>query len=154
VATFCQVTQPSTTNDGLYAPGLRFGEQRVMAILAALVGFCYLIKGFTNVQLVERAGALLQLPYTSRQATYDLRRLKRKGLIDRIAGTHRYQLTSLGRRVAVLFTKTYCRVLAPGLTALDPRLPEDVTARNPLSTAWRSLQKALDDFVDTKMIAA
>jgi hypothetical protein len=154
VATFCQVTQPSTTNDGLYAPGLRFGEQRVMAILAALVGFCYLIKGFTNVQLVERAGALLQLSYTSRQATYDLRRLKRKGLIDRIAGTHRYQLTSLGRRVAVLFTKTYCRVLAPGLTALDPRLPEDVTARNPLSTAWRSLQKALDDFVDTKMIAA
>jgi hypothetical protein len=154
VATFCQVTQPSTTNDGLYAPGLRFGEQRVMAILAALVGFCYLIKGFTNVQLVERAGALLQLSYTSRQATYDLRRLKRKGLIDRIAGTHRYQLTSLGRRVAVLFTKTYCRVLAPGLTALDPRLPEDVAARNPLSTAWRSLQKALDDFVDTKMIAA
>jgi hypothetical protein len=154
VATFCQVTRPSTTDDGLYAPGLRFGEQRVMAILAALVGFCYLIQGFTNCQLVERAGALLQLPYTARQATYDLRRLKRKGLIAKIAGTHRYQLTSLGRRVAVLFTKAYSRVLAPGLTALDPRLPEDVAARSSLSTAWRSLQKALDDFVETKMIAA
>jgi hypothetical protein len=154
VATFCQVTRPSTTDDGLYAPGLRFGEQRVMAILAALVGFCYLIKGFSNGQLVERAGALLQLSYTSRQATYDLRRLKRKGLIAKIDGTHRYRLTSLGRRVAVLFTKTYSRVLAPGLTALDPRLPEDVTARSPLSIAWRSLQKALDDFVETKMIAA
>jgi hypothetical protein len=154
VATFCQVTRPSTTEDGLYAPGLRFGEQRVMAILAALVGFCYLIKGFTNGQLVQRAGALLQSSYTVRQATYDLRRLKRKGLIAKIAGTHRYQLTSLGRRVAVLFTKTYSRVLAPGLTALDPRLPEDVTARSTLSIAWRSLQKALDDFVETKMIAA
>jgi hypothetical protein len=154
VATFCQVTRPSTTDDGLYAPGLRFGEQRVMAILAALVGFCYLIQGFTNCQLVERACALLQLPYTARQATYDLRRLKRKGLIAKIAGTHRYQLTSLGRRVAVLFTKAYSRVLAPGLTALDPRLPEDVAARSSLSTAWRSLQKALDDFVETKMIAA
>ena len=154
VATFCQVTRPSTTDDGLYAAGLRCGEQRVMAILAALVGFCYLIRGFTNRQLVERVRALLQSPYSSRQATYDLRRLKRKGLIARIAGTNRYQLTNLGRRVAVLFTKTYGRVLAPGLSALDPRLPEDVTARSGLSTAWRCFEKALDDFIETELIAA
>jgi hypothetical protein len=56
VATFCQVTRPSMTDDGLYAPGLRFGEQRVMAILAALVGFCYLIKGFTNHQISGTSG--------------------------------------------------------------------------------------------------
>lgn len=154
VATFSQVTRPSTTDDGLYAAGLRFGEQRVMAILAALVGFCYLIRGFTNRQLVERVRALLQSPYSSRQATYDLRRLKRKGLIAKIAGTNRYQLTSLGRRVAVLFTKTYGRVLAPGLSALDPRLPEDVKARSGLSTAWRCFEKALDDFMETELIAA
>jgi hypothetical protein len=154
VATFCQVTRPSTTNDGLYAAGLRFGEQRVMAILAALVGFCYLIRGFTNRQLVERVRALLQSPYTSRQATYDLRRLKRKGLIGKIAGTNRYQLTSLGRRVAVLFTKTYGRVLAPGLSALDPRLPEDVKARSGLSTSWHCFEKALADFMETELIAA
>ena len=36
-------------------------------------------------------------PYTGRQATYDLRRLKRKGRIQKIQGTHRYQLTGLGR---------------------------------------------------------
>jgi hypothetical protein len=62
-------------------------------------------------------------PYTGRQVTYDPRRLKRKYLIVKLAHTHRYQLTSLGRRVAVLFTKTYGRVLAPGLSALDPHLP-------------------------------
>lgn len=93
-----------------------------MAILAALVGFFYLIRGFTNRQLVERVAALLDSPYTNRQATYDLRRLKRKGLIEKIAGTQRFQLTRLGRRVAMLFTKTYGRVLAPGLSVLDPRL--------------------------------
>ena len=60
-----------------------------MAILAALVGFCYLIRGFTNRQLVERVGALLQSPYTCRQATYDLRRLKRKELIAKVAHTNR-----------------------------------------------------------------
>jgi hypothetical protein len=129
-------------------------EQRVMAILAALVGFCFLIRGFTNRQLVERVKALLESPYTSRQATYDLRRLRRKGLITKIAGTQRYQLAGLGRRVAVLFTKTYGRVLAPGLSALDPRLPEDVRARSSLSTAWRGFEKALDDYMKVKLIAA
>src|SRR5215469_14486549 len=154
VATFCQVTRPSTTEDGLYAPGLRFGEQRGMAILAALVGFCFLIRGFTNRQLVERVGGFLQSPYTSWQATYDLRRLRRKGLIAKIAGTQRYQLACLGRRVAVLFTKTYGRVLAPGLSLLDPRLPEDVTARSPLSTAWHGFERNLDEFIQANLVAA
>ena len=124
-----------------------------MAILAALVGFCFLIRGFTNRQLVERVAGLLQSPYTSRQATYDLRRLRRKGLIAKIAGTQRYQLASLGRRVAVLFTKTYGRVLAPGLSVLDPRLPEDVSARSSLSTAWRGFERNLDDFIQVNLVA-
>jgi hypothetical protein len=67
-------------------------------------------------------------------ADYDLRRLKRKGLITRIPGRHRYQVTPLGRRVAVLFTKIYGRVLTPGLTALDPRLPEQLSTRSELAT--------------------
>jgi hypothetical protein len=122
VATFTEVTRPSTI-DGQHAPALRFGEPRVMAVMAAIVGFTHLLAGFDNPALVQLVGALLDQPYTSRQATYDLRRLKRKGLIVRLPGHHRYQLTPLGRRVAVLFTKTYGRVLAPGLAALDPHLP-------------------------------
>lgn len=35
VATFDNVTRPSITDDGLYAPSLRFGDPRVMAILIA-----------------------------------------------------------------------------------------------------------------------
>jgi hypothetical protein len=47
----------------------------------------------------------------------------RKGLILKLPHSHRYQLTELGRRVAVLFTKAYGRVLAPGLIVLDPKAP-------------------------------
>jgi len=78
-------------------------------------------------------------------STYDLRRLKRKGLILKTPHSHRYQLTPLGRRVAVLFTKTYGRVLAPGLILLDPKLPDHLKRRNPLATAWRHLDGALDE---------
>ncbi len=154
VATFHKVTRPSQTPDGLYAPGLRFGEPRVMAVLAALVGFSHLLDGFTNRQLVRRASALLDAPYSSRQATYDLRRLRRKGLLERLPNSHHYQLTLTGRRVAVLFTKAYGRILAPGLSLLDPDLPNGLAQRSLLATAWRRLQSALDEFADRAFVAA
>jgi hypothetical protein len=52
MATFVEVTRPSTI-DGQYAPGLRFGDPRVMAVLAALVGFTHLLAGFDNRSLVR-----------------------------------------------------------------------------------------------------
>ncbi len=153
VATFTEVTRPSVV-DGQHAPGLRFGDPRVMAVLAAAVGFTHLLAGFDNPTLVRLVGTLIDAPYTSRQATYDLRRLRRKRLIIRLPGSHRYQLTPLGRRVAVLFTKTYGRVLAPGLAALDPRLPDELSRRSPLATAWRQLDRTLNTFIDEGLAAA
>ena len=153
VATFTEVTRPCII-DGQHAPALRFGEPRVMAVMAAIVGFTHLLAGFDNPTLVRLVGTLLDQPYTSRQATYDLRRLKRKGLIVRLSGHHRYQLTPRGRRVAVLFTKTYGRVLAPGLAALDPRLPPELVRRSPLAIAWRQFDCALDNFISEALTTA
>jgi hypothetical protein len=153
VVTFEEVTRPSEI-DGLHAPGLRFGDRRVMAVLAATVGFAHLVAGFDNRQLTELVATLLDRPYTSRHATYDLRRLRRKNLIERIPHTHRYQLTAPGRRVAVLFTKAHGRVLAPALAWLNPDLPDDISSRSPLAKAWRQLDRALDDFIANGLIAA
>jgi hypothetical protein len=91
------VVGPSTTPDGQRAAGLRFGDARVMAVRAAVVGFVHLVAGFDNAGLASRVATLLGGPSTSRQATYDLRRLRRKGLIVRVPGHHRYQLTPLGK---------------------------------------------------------
>ena len=110
--------------------------------------------GFDNRTLTDLMASLLDTPYTSRQATYDLRRLRRKRLIERLPHSNRYQLTALGRRVAVLFTKAYGRILAPGLTATDPTLPADLAKRHPLATAWRSLDRELDRFITAGLAAA
>ena len=154
VVTLAQVTRPSETPDGLHAPALCFGDPRVMAILAALLLFSHVLAGFRNRDLVELVASLLDRPYTARQATYDLRRLRRKGLITRLPRSQRYQLTSLGRRVAVLFTKAHSRVLAPGLALLDPALPPDIAPSSPLGQAWRRLDHALDDFIAGELVAA
>ena len=155
VVTFNQVTRPSTTADGLHAPGLRFGDPRVMAVLSAIVGFVHTVVGFTNAALVERVGPLLEdLSYSSRQATYDLRRLIRKEVIVRIPGTQRYQLTPLGRQIAVWFTKAHGRVLTPGLAWTDPTLPDDIAARSPLAVTWRAFDRAVDQFIADQILAA
>lgn len=154
VVTLAAVTRPSVTADGQRACALRFGDPRVMALMAALVGFAHLLAGFDNPAVVRRVGALLDGGYTSRQATYDLRRLRRKGLIVRLAGTHRYQLTATGRRVAVLFVKAYGRVLGPGLAVLGPALPAEAARGSPLALAWKTLDRELDAFITAGLAAA
>jgi hypothetical protein len=148
VATLNQVTRPSLTSDGQHAPALRFGDARAMALMAAITGFSHLIAGFDNRALVSRMRALADENYTSRQATYDLRRLRRKQIIRRTEGSHRYQLTPAGRAIAVLFTKAYGRILSPGLALLDPQLPQGLASRSPLAIAWKNLTTALDNFLD------
>ena len=110
--------------------------------------------GFDNRSLTQLTSALLGVPYTSRHATYDLRRLRRKQIIERLPGTHRYRLTPHGRAIAVLFTKTYGRILTPGLTDLSLALPADLARRSPLAAAWRQLDRALDQHITARLAAA
>jgi hypothetical protein len=147
-----RVVLPSSV-DGQSAPGLRFGDPRVMALLAALCGFSHLFDGFTNRSL--RALMTTALPgYTARHMTYDLRRLRRKGLVRRIPRSQRYELTSEGRRLAVFLTKTYTRIVNPSLAELDPKLPEQISARSALARGWRSFEQALDERIKEAAIAA
>jgi hypothetical protein len=89
-----------------------------MALLACLCHYGHLFNGLTNRSLRE-----LIAGYSTNQATYDLRRVRRKGLIHRIPHSQRYELTDEGRRIAVFFTKTYTRIVNPSLAELDPSSP-------------------------------
>ena len=64
---------------------------------------------------------LLGAPYTMAQASYDLARLRRNGLITRRPHTNTYDLTPDGLKFAVFYTKVHNRVLAPLFTAGQPQ---------------------------------
>src|SRR5207245_9707641 len=51
--------------------------------------------------------------YAPGQMTYDRRRLRFHGLIDRVPHTHRYRITELGARMAVLYVRVYARGFRP-----------------------------------------
>src|SRR5438132_11583270 len=61
--------------------------------------------------------------YTGAQMTYDLRRLRLKGLIFRPPKTHRYFLTPYGWKVARLFARLEARVFRPGRGPPDSFAP-------------------------------
>jgi hypothetical protein len=146
------VVLPST-RDGLPAPGLRFGDPRVMALLACLCHWSHLFNGLTNRSLRELVADLIA-GYTARQATYDLRRLRRKGLIRRVPRSQRYELTDHGRMIAVFFTKTHTRIVNPSLAELDPRLPDPIARTTTLGRSWRQFEHALDQRIQQAAIAA
>jgi hypothetical protein len=123
--------QQPTVIDEQRVSALRFGDPRVMALLQALIGFTHLPRGFRNRDLRPQIEALWGRPYSPAQMTYDLRRLRLKGLIHRLPNTHRYTATSYGLKVAFFYSKLYLRILRPHWAALLPdadRLPRSLRA--------------------------
>jgi hypothetical protein len=143
---FRQVTQPCVV-EGQRASALRYGDTCVLALLSALLVFRLLPRGFCNRELREHLAPLLgeaSSALTQGRMTYQLRRLRLHGLIVRQAGTHRYGVTDQGLRVALFFTRSYARVLRPGLSQVAAEnLPEDP----PLRRAFAQLERAMDQYV-------
>ena len=100
-----------------------------MALLMALTMFHHLIDGFRNRDFREQVADLLGLrlsEYTPNQMTYDLRRLRLKGLIFRPPKTNRYIITPYGWKIARLFSRLDTRVFRPAMamfTGNDAVLP-------------------------------
>jgi hypothetical protein len=150
---FDQVVRPIELG-GQRAAALRFGEPRTQALLNALVMFSVQTQGFTNAQLRTHLANLLGIApehYAAGRMTYDLRRLRLHGLIERIAKTHRYQLTDQGLNIAMFFNRTYVRLLRPALAEItDPITP----AGSALRSAFDRLHSAIDQRCEDLKLAA
>jgi hypothetical protein len=123
-----------------------------MAPLSSIAAFAHVIGGLTNRSLCQHMVARWSPDHTTSQATYDLRRLRLKGLIRRIEGTHTYRVTPHGRSLATSLTKLAGRVLTPALTDLDVMRPEPPLPRA-LTTAWRAYERELDALIANQMAA-
>jgi hypothetical protein len=153
-AALAQVTDPVITPAGTRIAGMRFTDPRAQALLAVLCVFRLLPHGFTNAVLRNHLAPLLGTTpdlMTSGQITYDLRRLRHHGLIERIPGTFRYQVTDTGLRTARYLTHVHDRLLRAGLAQLTDPDPPIPTA---LRAADRAYQAAIDDLTQQAGIAA
>jgi hypothetical protein len=150
---FAAITNPVNV-DGQHAAALRFGDPRAQALLATLLVFRLHPNGFTNHDLRTHLSGLLGADpntWPAGRATYDLRRLRLHGLIERIPRTHRYQVTKTGLRHALFLTRVHHRVIRTGSAHInDP----DPPAPSRLRAADRSYHNALDHLTRMAGLAA
>ena len=152
-ATLESIVLPSV-HEGQRAPGLRFGEPRTMALVGSIAAFAHVIGGLTNRSLRAQMAIHWRVDYSSAQASYDLRRLRLKGLIERLEGSNTYRVTAHGLRVSAFFTQLATRVVVPVLTDLADLGRPSPPAPRPLTVAWRNYERQLDTVVRTARLAA
>jgi hypothetical protein len=122
--TFQTINSPVAAG-GQRASGLRFADPRVHPLLQALILFRQLAQGFRCADLRHHLAAMSgrdPQSLTQGAITYQLRRLRLHGFIERLPNSFRYRVTQFGFRAALFFTRTYNRILRPGLAAALPAL--------------------------------
>ena len=86
---------------------------------------------------------------TAGQTTYDLRRLRSHGLIERVPHSHRYRVTDTGLRTAMLITRLHDRLLPTSLAyQAAPK------GSNRLQAAAMAYQRTLDSIAEQHGLAA
>jgi len=140
---FERIAHPSVTPDGRRATAMRFGDSRVQALAGALCVTVRAVTGITNRSLRALMTGLLGAPYSMTQASYDLARLARNGLIIRRPHANTYDLTPDGLAFAVFYTKVHDRVLSPLFAAGQPQAPPQLRAA--LRTIERHIDQRLAD---------
>ena len=133
--------------------GLRFADQHAHALLHALILFRQLAQGFRAADLRQQLAALSGRDAASISQgaiTYQLRRLRLHGMIQRLPKSFRYHVTETGLRVALFFTRTYNRLLRPGLAAALPTLS---AITSPLQRAVDALTTQIDTTIKQAQLA-
>jgi hypothetical protein len=136
------------------ASGLRFADPRAHALLQALILFRQIAHGFRSADLRHHLAALSGCdPESLSQGaiTYQLRRLRLHGLIERLPKSFRYRVTEFGFRAALFFTRVYNRILRPGLAAALPNL-RAVDA--PLKRAFDQVDTRIGEWINQTQLAA
>jgi hypothetical protein len=150
---FRSITNPIVVG-GQRAAALRFDDPRVQALLSVLVVFRLLPHGFANRDLRPLLAQLLGIDpalMTQGRMTHDLRRLRLHGLIARIPGSHRYQVTDFGLKAALFLTRAHNRLIRAGLADIldtGPPAPTD------LRRAFDRVETAIDRFAQRAHLAA
>jgi hypothetical protein len=151
--TFRRINQPVEVN-GQRASALRFAEPKVQRLWHALLLFRLQPQGFRHADLRNHLAALSGIPREEIQQgamTYQLRRLRLHGMIERVPGTHRYCVTSLGLRAALFFTRCYARILRSGLAFA---VPGHRAVDTPLKRCFDNIEKEIQAWTNNAKLAA
>jgi len=84
--------------------GVNINQPRMRSVLQAVMALSVAPHGFQCADLAVKVQAILAIPYTPRQAAYDLKKLRGKNLVRKIENSRRYEPVPQGlREMTALF---------------------------------------------------
>ena len=116
-----RLPEPSRIGDTRIA-GVDLNRPRMRAVIQAVLALSSKPKGFRAEEIARQVREILQQPYTSRQASYDLKKLRAKNLVERIQRSHRYQSSSQALKSMVALVLLRDNVIAPILAGTNRTL--------------------------------
>jgi len=158
-----QLTEPTILPSGKRIPGLKLDHPRLLALMQALVRFSHIAAGdaFSTREIHPHATQALGLSttdYALGSLRYDLIKLRAKHLVEKLPRSRRYQLTSEGYRICLVYLKLFQKIYAPLTASIlapfpdDNRVPESSTTK--LDQLYQAVVRALDQLVEAVGIKA
>jgi len=141
--TLQQLNRPLHVN-GQRASALRTTDPRVLMLWHLLIWFRLLPCGFKARDLRAHLAMITGQPeaiITQGKLTYQLRRLRLHGMIERVPHHHQYQVTTFGFRAAYFFTRIHARLYRPAV-------PDQAGISPPASSALARRFQAVDEEIN------
>jgi DNA-binding transcriptional ArsR family regulator len=102
--------------------GIDINQPRMRAVMEAVIALSINPRGFTASELAAKVGQIIPgSDYQPRQASYDLKKLRGKGLVYRTERSRRYETTIEGVRTIAAFITLREKVLLPLLANAGKR---------------------------------
>jgi hypothetical protein len=143
--------EPTVMENGKRIPGLKIDHPRQLAVMHALVRFANIAAGsqFCTRDLhghVAEALGVTTDQYTLGSLSYDISKLRAKGLVKKVERSRRYRLTQEGYSLCVVFLKLFERIYAPLTAGLLQSVPGDTRLQKQRrSQLDRLYQRVADD---------
>jgi hypothetical protein len=121
--------------------GVDLNRLRMRAVLLAVLALSSQVRGFRAEHLAARVREILGQPYTARQAAYDLKKLRGKGLVEKLDGTRCYQCPATGLRTIMALVVLREKVLKPLLAGTVSRSSASApSSHDPLDRHYQTLR--------------
>lgn len=139
--TLDQLPQPGhlgTTRIG----GIDLNKPRIRATLSAVLALSATAHGFTVTDLATKVHTMTgHTGYTTRQAAYDLRKLRSKDLVNKPGRTRRYHITALAARTITALLTLRDHVIKPILAGVrSPRNGRKPAHWTPIDRQYETLR--------------
>jgi DNA-binding transcriptional ArsR family regulator len=106
--------------------GVDLNKPRIRAVLAAVLALAAAPDGFTVTDLTAKVHTMTgrtHTDYTTRQAAYDLRKLRGKHLVDKPGRTRRYRVPDLAARTIAALLALRDQIIGPLIAGVrSPRM--------------------------------